>query len=105
MRLRDLSPDQAWVLENAATDVRSLANPLVAGDFGLRFYAGVPLTTTDGFNLGTLCVIDREPRPITEDQIRNFVIWLRWSWTRWSCGWRREKQLPNYPELWKRLGC
>jgi two-component sensor histidine kinase len=62
--------DQAWVLENAATDVRSLANPLVAGEFGLRFYAGVPLTTTDGFNLGTLCVIDREPRPVTEDQIQ-----------------------------------
>lgn len=62
--------DQAWVLENAALDIRSLANPLVAGDFGLRFYAGVPLKTTDGFNLGTLCVIDREPRPITEDQIR-----------------------------------
>lgn len=62
--------DQAWVLENAATDVRSLANPLVAGEFGLRFYAGVPLTTADGFNLGTLCVIDREPRPVTEDQIR-----------------------------------
>jgi two-component sensor histidine kinase len=62
--------DQPWILENALTDVRSLANPLVAGEFGLRFYAGVPLTTTDGFNLGTLCVIDREPRPITEDQIR-----------------------------------
>lgn len=62
--------DQAWVLENAATDARSLANPLVAGEFGLRFYAGVPLTTTDGFSLGTLCVIDREPRPVTEDQIR-----------------------------------
>ncbi|HEV7291328.1 MAG TPA: histidine kinase dimerization/phosphoacceptor domain -containing protein [Devosia sp.] len=61
--------DQAWVLENAATDIRSLANPLVAGEFGLRFYAGVPLTTTDGYNLGTLCVIDREPRPVTENQI------------------------------------
>lgn len=61
--------DDAWVLENAATDLRSLANPLVAGEFGLRFYAGVPLTTTDGFNLGTLCVIDREPRPVTEEQI------------------------------------
>ncbi|MBW4653343.1 MAG: GAF domain-containing protein [Kaiparowitsia implicata GSE-PSE-MK54-09C] len=62
--------DQVWVLENAATDVRSLANPLVAGDFGLRFYAGVPLTTADGFNLGTLCVIDRQPRPVTEEQIQ-----------------------------------
>jgi two-component sensor histidine kinase len=46
-----------------------LANPLVAGDFGLRFYAGVPLRTRDGHSLGTLCVIDREPRPVTEEQI------------------------------------
>lgn len=59
-----------WILENAATDIRSLANPLVAGEFGLRFYAGVPLRTHDGFNLGMLCVIDREPRTVTEDEIR-----------------------------------
>src|SRR3954465_15688140 len=58
-----------WVLTDAKADPRSLANPLVAGDFGLRFYAGVPLRTHDGHSLGTLCVIDREPRPITQDQI------------------------------------
>jgi two-component sensor histidine kinase len=57
------------ILLNAETDPNALANPLVAGAFGLRFYAGVPLRTGDGFNLGTLCVIDRTPRPITEDQI------------------------------------
>jgi two-component sensor histidine kinase len=57
------------VLEDASKDLRSLANPLVAGDFGLRFYAGVPLRTRDGFNLGTLCVIDKEPRPIEQRQI------------------------------------
>src|SRR5687768_11608682 len=56
--------DDPWVLSDAKADPRSLANPLVAGDFGLRFYAGVPLKTSDGFNLGTLCVIDREPRPV-----------------------------------------
>ena len=61
--------NDAWVLEDAATDIRSLSNPLVAGEFGLRFYAGVPLTTMDGYNLGTLCVIDREPRTVTEEQI------------------------------------
>lgn len=60
---------EPWILTDAKTDVRSLANPLVAGDFGLRFYVGVPLRTSDGYNLGTLCVIDREPRPVTEDQI------------------------------------
>ncbi len=61
--------DEPWVLADAPTDARALANPLVAGEFGLRFYAGVPLRTHDGFNLGTLCVIDREPRPVTERQI------------------------------------
>lgn len=62
--------DDEWVLTDASKDVRSLANPLVAGDFGLRFYAGVPLKTSDGHNLGTLCVIDREPREVVpEEQI------------------------------------
>ncbi|HYI64784.1 MAG TPA: histidine kinase dimerization/phosphoacceptor domain -containing protein [Allosphingosinicella sp.] len=57
------------ILTDASADPRSLANPLVAGDFGLRFYAGVPLKTADGYNLGTLCVIDKAPRPIDQDQI------------------------------------
>ena len=60
---------EAHVLCDAKTDVRSLANPLVAGEFGLRFYAGVPLRTNDGYNLGTLCVIDKAPRPIDQGQI------------------------------------
>lgn len=60
-----------YLLADASIDPRSLANPLVAGDFGLRFYAGVPLTTSDGYNLGTLCVIDKEPRPIDEKQIED----------------------------------
>jgi two-component sensor histidine kinase len=60
-----------YLLPDASIDPRSLANPLVAGDFGLRFYVGVPLTTRDGFNLGTLCVIDKEPRAIDERQIED----------------------------------
>ena len=51
--------DGPWLVENASVDVRTLDNPLVAGEFGLRFYAGVPLTSKDGHNLGTLCVMDR----------------------------------------------
>jgi GAF domain-containing protein len=62
--------DEAWVIEDAKVDPRTLANPLVAGEFGLRFYAGSPLRTSDGHNLGTLCVIDKEPRELTEEQIR-----------------------------------
>jgi two-component sensor histidine kinase len=63
--------NEPHILPDASIDVRSLANPLVAGDFGLRFYAGVPLTTSDGYNLGTLCVIDKAPRPITQEQIED----------------------------------
>ena len=60
-----------YLLTDASIDPRSLANPLVAGEFGLRFYAGAPLTTSDGHNLGTLCVIDKQPRPIDERQIED----------------------------------
>ncbi|HUZ82591.1 MAG TPA: GAF domain-containing protein, partial [Gaiellaceae bacterium] len=60
---------EAWIVEDAETDPRALANPLVAGEFGLRFYAGSPLKTHDGYNLGTLCVIDKEPRELTAQQV------------------------------------
>lgn len=63
--------DIPYLIEDALTDPRSLANPLVAGDFGLRFYAAVPLETSDGHNLGTLCVIDKKPRPVTQEQIED----------------------------------
>lgn len=63
--------DVPFIIEDARNDPRSLANPLVAGEFGLRFYAAVPLTTNDGYNLGTLCVIDKEPRPIDQEQIED----------------------------------
>ena len=59
--------DEPWIVEDARNDPRTLANPLVASAFGLQFYAGAPLKTQDGFNLGTLCVIDRQPRPVTEE--------------------------------------
>lgn len=58
-----------YIIPDAQIDPRSLANPLVAGEFGLRFYAGVPLRTKDGHNLGTLCVIDKQPRAVTPHEI------------------------------------
>jgi two-component sensor histidine kinase len=63
-----LTPD-AYVLTDAKVDPRSMTNPLVAGEMGLRFYAGAPLRTYDGYNLGTLCVLDTEPRTVDQDQI------------------------------------
>lgn len=65
--------DEPHILPDARIDARSLANPLVAGEFGLRFYAGVPLTTSDGYNLGTLCVIDKAPRTVDQRQIDDLV--------------------------------
>ena len=55
-----------YQVSDAAIDVRTLTNPLVTGSLGLRFYAAAPLRTHDGFNLGTLCIIDREPRELTQ---------------------------------------
>lgn len=60
---------EPWLVSDARADPRTLANPLVAGELGLRFYLGVPLTTADGYNLGTLNVIDVEPREVTEDEV------------------------------------
>ncbi len=54
-----------WIVNDAPYDPRALANPLVAGEFGLKFYAGVPLRTSDGHKLGTLCILDFEPRDLT----------------------------------------
>ena len=58
-----------YILPDASRDPRSLSNPLVAGEFGLRFYAGIPLQTHDDYNLGVLCIIDLEPRTITAAEI------------------------------------
>lgn len=61
--------DEPWLVTNAKLDPRTLANPLVAGEFGLRFYAGAQLRTADGYNLGMLCVIDKQPRQVTEEEV------------------------------------
>jgi formate hydrogenlyase transcriptional activator len=55
---------EVYHVRDALHDRRTLANPLVAGELGLRFYAAAPLRTHDGFNLGTFCIIDRKPREL-----------------------------------------
>ncbi len=60
--------DTPYIVEEARRDPRTLANPLVSGQFGLQFYAAAPLRTSDGYRLGTLCIIDREPRVFSPKQ-------------------------------------
>ncbi len=57
--------DDVYVVENAGFDPRTLTNPLVSGVMGLKFYAGAPLKSKDGYNLGTLCIIDKNSRSLS----------------------------------------
>jgi PAS domain S-box-containing protein len=62
--------DEPLIVTNAQHDPRFACNPLVQQEPGVRFYAGAPLLTRDGFNLGTLCLLDTQPRePFTPQQL------------------------------------
>ncbi|MEW5861270.1 MAG: ATP-binding protein [Cyanobacteriota bacterium] len=54
--------DQVLVVPDTRQDQRFACNPFVQSEPGVRFYAGAPLVTHDGFNLGTLCLLDSQPR-------------------------------------------
>lgn len=66
--------DDLLIIPDAAIDARFKNNPLVTGEPFIRFYAGAPLITRGGHGIGTICLIDRVPRPgLTSDQ----QVWLR----------------------------
>lgn len=64
-----IAGEGARILPDTLLDPVVARHPLVARPSGLRFYAGVPITTADGFNLGTLCLADTKPRQLTSRDI------------------------------------
>lgn len=60
--------ERVMVVSDATADSRFVENPLVTGEPGIRFYAGAPLRTPGG-RVGTLCVIDTEPRTLSPEQV------------------------------------
>ncbi len=58
------------IIEDAILDERFHDNPMVVGEPFIRFYAGFPLASEDGYNIGTLCIADKAPRKLTERDMR-----------------------------------
>ncbi|NBB85474.1 MAG: PAS domain S-box protein [Bacteroidetes bacterium] len=65
----NLADENVLVVPDLTADVRFADNPYVASEPGLRFYAGAPLCTPDGFVLGSICVLDTAPRTLTADEV------------------------------------
>lgn len=62
--------DAVFVVPDAMLDPRFADNPLVTGEPNIRFYAGAPLLMPGGERIGSLCVIDRQARSLSEEQIQ-----------------------------------
>ena len=63
------TPDELLVVEDATKDERFANNPLVTGELGVRFYAAAPLKVSSGFAIGTLCVLDTQPRKVSQEKL------------------------------------
>uniref|UniRef100_A0A7V5CUP6 diguanylate cyclase n=1 Tax=Acidobacterium capsulatum TaxID=33075 RepID=A0A7V5CUP6_9BACT len=63
-----IAQNELFVVPDATKDERFSGSPLVLEDPNIRFYAGMPIVSPEGFHVGTLCVLDKEPRELTEEK-------------------------------------
>ena len=64
-----VEPERLMIVPDARDDARFAKNPYVTGEPSIRFYAGAPLLVRTGDAIGTLCVIDRQPRKLADHQL------------------------------------
>ena len=66
--------NELFIIADASKDPRFKKNPMVVGQPKIRFYAGAPLKSPDGYALGTLCVVDSKPRILRDEQKKSLHI-------------------------------
>ena len=103
--------DDVYEITNALEDAKFVDNPLVTGNPNIRFYAGAPIKDENGYNLGTLCVIDTVPRTLSEQQkeslqlLSNQVVSLLKLRNKNSVLESAQKEFINFVALSKDLVC
>jgi GAF domain-containing protein len=90
-----VTDQQPMVVENPHSDPRFKDNRLVR-DFHLKFYAGVPLVTKEGYVLGSLCIIDFKPRTFTKNELDLLTDFSHWVMTEFEL--REELQVRKKTE-------
>lgn len=63
------TPDQPFIVEDARLDERFFDNPYVTGDPNVIFYTGIPLVNKNNIALGSMCVIDKQPKKLNNQQL------------------------------------